>query len=195
MDIHFDSIDVASRVIYFAQEDDDDCCVGPKSTIKLIKNIDYLNTLNKRPITIKMISCDGGSWDYCLSICDAIKNSRAPVDIEATGLTASSGSVILQMGRKRRIGSYSSFMIHCGSLYYEGYSISAESTAAANKLEHQKMLNMYAERCQNGEFFKSGKYSFSRIKGYLDTKMKNKGDWYLRSPEEVVYYGFADEVM
>lgn len=194
-DIHIDSIDIESRIIYFAQEEDDECCVGPKSSVKLTKNIDILNKLSNEPITIKMISCDGGNWDNCLSICQAIKSSDSVVNIDAVGLTASCGSVILQMGANRRIGSYSGFMIHCGTLYYEGYSISAESTAEANKLEYRKMLDMYAERCKDGEFFKSGKYSLSRIKGYLDTKMKNKGDWYLKSAEEVVYYGFADSII
>jgi ATP-dependent protease ClpP protease subunit len=55
------------------------------------------------------------------------------------------------------------------------------------------MLDIYAERCQNGEFFKERKYSKSRVRSYLDTKMKNEGDVWLTAAE-AVNMGFADEV-
>jgi ATP-dependent protease ClpP protease subunit len=55
------------------------------------------------------------------------------------------------------------------------------------------MLDIYAERCQDGLFFTERKYSKSRVRSYLDTKMKNEGDVWLTAAE-AVNMGFADEV-
>lgn len=194
-DIHEFGIDTKNRIIYLGEEETSECTIDHRSCLKFVKNLDYLNFANNKPITVKMISCEGGLWDHCLSICSAIKNSPSQVDIIATGFTASSGTIILQMAHTRYVCGLSGFMVHCGSLSYDGHSISAESAADSNKLEYRKMLDIYARRCLNGQFFKERKYSLSRVKTYIDTKIKVKGDWYLKDAEEVIFYGFADEAI
>jgi ATP-dependent protease ClpP protease subunit len=193
--LHEFGIDIEGRAIYFGQEDGVDSSVDYKSCLKFVKNLDILNSLSSKLITVKMISCEGGVWDHCLAICGAIQRSKSPVNIVASGFTASSGTVILQMAKVRYICGFSGFMVHCGSLAYDGHSISAESAADYSKQEYRKMLNIYASRCINGQFFKDRKYSLSRVKTYIDTKMKTKGDWYLKDVEEVIFYGFADVIV
>ena len=194
-DLHEFGVDVKNRVIYLGQEDGGDATIEYRSCPKFVRNLDYLNSANNKPILVKMISCEGGLWDHCLSICSAIKNSPSEVNIICTGFTASSGTIILQMAHKRYVCNLSGFMVHCGSLSYDGHSISAESAADSNKLEYRKMLDIYAKRCASGQFFKERKYSLSRIKTYIDTKIKVKGDWYMKDAEEVIFYGFADEII
>jgi ATP-dependent protease ClpP protease subunit len=55
------------------------------------------------------------------------------------------------------------------------------------------MMDIYAERCVHGNFFKEKNYTLDQVKKYLYKKFKD-GDWYMTA-EEAVYYGFADGVL
>ena len=56
----------------------------------------------------------------------------------------------------------------------------------------QKMVDIYAERCQKGQIFKERGDSLSKVKSYIKRKMKD-GDWYMTA-EQAVEHGFADHV-
>jgi len=57
-----------------------------------------------------------------------------------------------------------------------------------------KMIDIYANVCVNGKFFKE-KYNnnTSSVKKYLQRKLKH-GDWYMTAAE-TVSYGLADKVI
>ena len=194
--LHDNDINVKSRIIYLGQKDLDDDPIGYNSSTTLIKNLDYLNEINKKPIVVKGVNLTGGDVGHGLAMYGALKNSKSKVDIECYGFTASFGSILLQAASDggRAISQYSDFMIHFGSITFDGDMLSAESAASSNKLWRSKMLNIYSERCVFGDFFRSRKYSLSRVKGYLNTKVRNSSDWYM-TPEECLDYGFVDRII
>jgi hypothetical protein len=85
-------------------------------------------------------------------------------------------------------------MVHFGSISLSADINNAQSILASNALWKSQMLNIYSNRCINGEFFKDRKYGLSRVKTYLNNKLRS-GDWYLKDAEEIIYYGFADTIM
>lgn len=194
--LHDNGINVKSRTIYLGQKDLHDDPIGYNSSITFIKNLDYLNEINKKPIVVKGVNLTGGDVGHGLAMYGALKNSKSKVDIECYGFTASFGSILLQAASDggRAISQYSDFMIHFGSITFDGDMLSAESAASSNKLWRSKMLSIYSERCVFGNFFSSRKYSLSRVKGYLNTKVRNSSDWYM-TPEECLDYGFIDRII
>ena len=88
----------------------------------------------------------------------------------------------------------SEFMFHHGSVWLEQSSLAARSTIQSNTRHNKMMLNIYAERCKDGPFFVERKYSLSRIKTYLENKMRSEGDVFITA-QEAVDMGFADEVI
>lgn len=192
-DIHDNNINVKSRIIYLHQLDNEDS-VSYKTIPGLIKNLDYLNSINKSAITLRAVGVDGGDVSYGLAAYSAIKNSKAKVNIECLGMLASCGTIILQAGHTRSVSRDGSYMVHFGSISLSTDVTAAQSILANNSLWKAQMLKIYAERCINGKFFKDRKYNISRTKGYLNTKFKNHGDLYLDS-EEFLSYGFCDKII
>lgn len=193
--LHDYSISVIDRTIYIGQKDKDDDPIGYMNSTTFIKNLDYLNSLNKTPITVKLINVIGGDVGHGLAMFGAIAASKSKVNIHCYGYTASFGTILLQSAATngRLISQYAEFMIHYGSTQLDSDLISAESAASATKLWRNNMLNIYASRCINGQFFKERKYSISKVKGYINTKLRNTADWYM-SPDEALYYGFVDTI-
>jgi ATP-dependent protease ClpP protease subunit len=155
-----------------------------------------LNNKSKSAITVKLVNITGGDVGHGLAMFSAIKNSRSKVIIECYGSVASFGTILLQAASPggRHISQFSEFLIHYGSTQIEQDLLSSESAAQANKAWRSTMIHIYAEQCINGSFFKERKYSISKVKTYLNTKLKNYGDWYV-SPEDAVEYGFADKII
>lgn len=195
-DIHDNNINVKSRVIYITQKELNDDPIGHNSSASFIKNLDYLNGINKKNIVVRCINITGGEVGHGLAMYSAALNSKSKISIECYGFTASFGSIFLQSAAEgcRFISQYSDFMIHFGTIAFDGDMLSAESAAASNKLWRNKMLNIYASRCIKGDFFSKRKYSLSRVKGYLNTRMRHSSDWYL-TPEECLDYGFIDKII
>lgn len=194
-DIHDNNVNVKERIIYLHQVDNEDS-ISYKTSHTLIKNLDYLNSINKSTVTIKLLGVDGGDVSHGLSIYASVKDSKSKVNIYCYGLTASCATVILQAASEggRHISQYGDFCLHYGSISLSSDLISAESTLASNKLWRDKMLNIYAKRAIHGEFFKDRKYNLSKVKGYLNRRFRDAGDWYLKDAEEVIYFGLADHI-
>jgi ATP-dependent protease ClpP protease subunit len=191
--LHEFCINVDTRTIYIHQIDHEDS-VSHKTIPGLIKNLDYLNAINKSAIVIKSLGVDGGDVSCALAAYSVIKNSKAKVNIECYGFTASCGTIILQAGNTRLVSRDGGFMVHFGSISLSADINNAQSILASNALWKSQMLNIYSNRCINGEFFKDRKYGLSRVKTYLNNKLRS-GDWYLKDAEEIIYYGFADTIM
>jgi ATP-dependent protease ClpP protease subunit len=84
-------------------------------------------------------------------------------------------------------------MVHYGTSGYVGQYQNVQNWSKYEAYICDIMMTIYAERCVEGKFFKSKKYSVDKVKKYLYSKLKS-GDWYL-TPEEAVHYGFADGVL
>ena len=190
-DIHEFGIDVKNRTIYLHTLDDKD--VDYNMSAQFIKNLDFLSNASKMPIKIKILGSDGGDLSHGLAMYSAIKECQCEVNAYCLGRICSSMTIILQAATNRYLHAYTDFMLHTGSISLDQTSHSARSTLRWNNYLSKLMLDIYAERCQNGLFFTDRKYSKSRVRSYLDTKMKNEGDVWLTA-EEAVNMGFADEV-
>jgi ATP-dependent protease ClpP protease subunit len=83
-------------------------------------------------------------------------------------------------------------MFHFGSTSIESNYLAVASYMEQERKNMQKMLDIYSKKCIGGEFFK-GKKEY-QVKKFLDTKFRNKGDWYLDA-NEAKYYGFIDGII
>lgn len=164
-------------------------------SVQFIKNISLLDGQNKtQPIIIHMHTV-GGDWDDGMAIYDAIKAVESKVVIIGHGLVASMATVIMQAADFRLLMPNASFLIHYGYMGVDDNVVAALSTAEKCKLTNNKMLDIYAERCIEGEYFiNSEKPKFNtadKIKKFLDQRIKEKVDLYMTS-EQAVNMGFAD---
>ncbi len=158
-----------------------------------IKNLHYLDSLNNDNILIHLC-VGGGDWNYGACIYDAIKFSNSYVTILVYAHAYSMTSIITQAADLRIITPTTDFMIHYGSISLEANSISAKSTVDWNNYLNKIMVEIYADKCQHGPFFKDGDYTIAKVKKYLETKMKQTQDWYLNA-EDAKRYGLVDEIL
>lgn len=140
-----------------------------------------------------MISPDGGDWGFGMSMYSDIRVSPSPIVIYGSGLIASMATVVMQAASNRFICRDSIYLVHTGSFCFDGEAKSGFAWAEINKLMHKKMIEIYAERCIAGEYFTSREASLSKVKSYLDQKIKTKTDWYMDA-EEALHMGFVDGV-
>jgi ATP-dependent protease ClpP protease subunit len=60
--------------------------------------------------------------------------------------------------------------------------------------QEQTMLNIFAEKCINGPFFKQRGYTLSKIKTYIRGRITQNIDWYMGA-EEALNLGFCDGII
>lgn len=193
-EIHSYGIDVKNREIYLHSSKDggeEDPGVDYRMAINFIKNIKHLDNLNRNEIKISMNTI-GGDWGAGIAIFDAIKLCQSFVTLTAYGQAESMSSLIMQAADHRYMTENSYLMCHYGSTNCSGDHLSSQNWATLDKMNLERMLNIYAEKCQNGAFFKERKYNMSKTKAYIKRKMKD-GDWYMTS-WDAEYYGFIDGV-
>lgn len=157
-----------------------------------LKNLRALNLSSNKNILIHLYSI-GGEWNDCMAIYDAIQFSSSYITMLSYGQTESASTIILQAASTRILMPNSYFMVHYGTSGYYGQYQSVQNWNKYELYICDIMITIYAQRCVEGKFFKSKKYTIEKVKKYLYTKFKG-GDWYL-TPEEAVYYGFADGVL
>ncbi len=196
--IHNHGINPRSREIFLHghMDEPEEPGVDYRMAATFIKNIILLNRQNSSPIFVHM-SSDGGDWNSGIAIYDSIRASVAPVVIIAYAQAVSMTSIILQAGDLRLITPNCDFMIHYGRFSIADTTLGVISASHQEQKTLEVMLNIYAERCLQGEYFlqsKNPKYTLDRVKKFLDRKMKDHQEWYLNS-EEAVNYGFADGVL
>ena len=157
-----------------------------------IKNLRALNITSNKNILIHLYSI-GGEWNDAMAIYDAVQFSSSYITMLSYGQTESASTIILQAAGTRVLMPNSYFMVHYGSSGYYGQYQNVQNWNKYEKYICDIMMTIYAQRCVEGEFFKSKKYTVDKVKKYLYNKFKS-GDWYL-SAEEAVHYGFADGVL
>lgn len=182
---------MSDRTIYLHKLESDNS-IDFDTSAQFIKSLDQLSKI-KKPITIKIISCDGGELSDGLAIYAAIRLCGCHTTIIGYGFICSAGTIIMQAGDKRILTAESEFMIHRGIVSSE-YALNAKSTIESNRRLNKRMMDIYAARCQYGSFFTDRSYSLARTKTYLDTKIKNEGDVWL-TPEDALEYGFIDAII
>lgn len=198
-DFHNYGANISTREIFLHNSYNSDDNINPGVEYKMsntfIKNLRTLELKSNDPIIIHMNSI-GGEWSDGMAIYDAVSMCNSFVTIIAYGQAESMSSIILQSADLRLITPNTYFMSHFGSSSVGGNYLNVQNWVKYEQQICDIMLNIYAKKCINGEYFKEkhGKNpSISKIKNYLNTKLKS-GDWYINA-EEAVYYGFADKII
>jgi ATP-dependent Clp protease protease subunit len=166
-----------------------------KVSTVFIKNLNFLVSRSKESPIIIHLSTIGGDYGAGISIFDAISTCPCYIYIIVHGEAYSIGSLILQAADMRIMMPNAYCMIHEGSIEIPSSTNKvANSTVTWSKDITAFMLNLYAERCINGEYFKEGEKTEREIKKFIQNKIDKKEDWFLTA-KETVYYGFADEII
>jgi ATP-dependent protease ClpP protease subunit len=198
-DFHEYGANLATREIFlhnhYHTEDNENPGVEYRMSNTFIKNLRALDSKNNSPIVVHMQSI-GGEWDDGMAMYDAITMCRSYVTILAYGQASSMSSIIFQAADLRLMTINSHFMCHYGSSGFEGSYLDNQSFTAYDKRCADKMFDIYASKCVNGQYFKDKfgkKPTEKQVKQFLIKKFKD-GNWYLTS-EEATYYGFCDGVI
>lgn len=189
-----DYLDIKSRTIYVSCTREELDCISHETSLSVVRDLDILDRINHKPITMKLISCNGGDFTDCLSIYSAMRLCKSPITVIGYGYVCSSGTIIMQAASHRVLTKECEFMIHYGSLAFDQPVVSAKSMIKWSNRSSKLMLDIYAAKCANGTFFTERNYSVSRTRKYLDTKMRSEGDVWL-TPDEALEYGFIDEII
>lgn len=189
-----DCLDIKTRTIYVNCEAEDLDCISYATSRDIIRSLDILEKINFKEITIKLISCNGGDFTDCIAIYSAIRLCKSPVKMIGYGYLCSSGTVIMQAADRRVLTQECEFMVHHGSLAFDQPVVSAKSMMKWSNRNSKLMLDIYASRCIEGSFFTARGYSLSRVKKFIDTKMRSEGDVWLTSTD-ALEYGFIDEII
>lgn len=191
--VHENLIDPKDRVMFLhgsAEPDSDqDGGVNWKMANQFHKNI-YLLDKSPDPIIIHQHSI-GGEHPSGMMIYDLIKNSKSHSTMICHGEVCSMGTVILQAPDVRLAMPSCSFLIHYGFTSGDGAYQDVQNRSRFEHILTTRMLDIYAERCCEGEYFK-GKNK-SKVRNFLYTKLKS-GDWWLDA-KEAKYYGFIDGIL
>ena len=194
--IHEQVLNIRNRVIYLNGESmvkDAEPGVDYRMSSKFIKNIDILESISSDPIVINMNTI-GGEWFYGMAIYDAIKASSCETTIVAYSWARSMSSIIFQAANTRIISPHCVFMVHWGTEAPAGHYLAVKNYC---KFMEQKtenaMLDIYANKCINGKFFKDRNMNFDQVKAHIVEQLETKSDWWLDA-QEAVDFGFADMI-
>lgn len=163
-----------------------------RMAVRFIKNMVFLNSRSRDPILIHQASV-GGDWNYGMAIYDTIITSLSYVTIIAYAHARSMSSITLQAADRRVLMPNADFLVHHGELGF-----SDRATPIVSNVEHwknvesPKMIEIYAKRCRKGKAF-NGK-TLKQVSEYIKQQIEKKVDWIL-TPEQAVYYGFADGIL
>tara|TARA_Y100001973_G_C5158564_1_gene312236 strand:- start:186 stop:839 length:654 start_codon:yes stop_codon:yes gene_type:complete len=196
-DIHLHGLDIKNRELYlhsYVANSEEDPGVDYKMANSFYKNIRLLDTISQDPIVIHMQSV-GGDWNAGMAIYDAMCVTQSYITVIVYGQAESMSSVILQGADKRVMMPNAYFMCHFGSTGLVGNHLDVQKAATFEKRIADAMMEIYADACIKGKYFKEqyADISHEKVKNYLKRKFKD-GDWYLDAHESV-YYGFADCVL
>lgn len=198
-DFHDYAANINTREIFlhnhYHSEDNQNPGVEYRMATTFIKNLRALDIKSNANITVHCNSI-GGEWADGMAIYDAISLCRSYITIIIYGQAESMSSIFMQAADSRYITPNAHFMCHYGSTDINTDYLSALNQATYEYRACEIMMNIYAKRCVEGQFFKEKfgkKPTEKQVKQFLSRKLKH-GDWYLNS-EEAVYYGFADKII
>ena len=168
--------------------------VDEKLTMGFLKNLRILENKSKEPIVIHQYSV-GGDWNAGMAMYDAIRNSPCRFVYICYGIAASMGSVIPQavIGKGLRVTAENcEWLIHDGSSNISGTHKQAVSNMKHTQIALKTMYDIYADSCNDGEFFIDK--NKSQVKKHIQYQLNTKEDWIFNG-RDAVWYGFADGVL
>lgn len=196
-EIHEHCINIEGREVFlhsYLGSVDEEPGIDYRSAAVFIKNIMLLDSINDKPITIHMFSI-GGNWGAGMAMYDCIINCKSYITIVVHGQASSMSGILLQSADQRIMMPHSHFMAHFGSGGFDGHYLNFQSAAKFDKDLCKTMIDIYSERMIKSEFYKEKHPGGDVVKASNIIRRKLKdGDWHL-TPEDAVYYGFADCIM
>jgi len=200
-DAHHFGVILDTREIFISpnfERDVEEAMIDHVTANLFLRNLSILNHLGHDPILVHLITC-GGDWNYSMAIYDAIKNNcedenLANINILAHAHARSMSSIIPQAAKYRVIMPNADFLIHDGTLQFSGNAQSVISDVDWAKKTKEIMLDLYIERCQDGQFFKREHMDKKDIRAWLSEKIAYKQEFYLTARQSVDY-GFMDAVL
>lgn len=194
-EIHNHHINHLNREIYLHGYVDapEEPGVDYRMATSFVKNLHILELQSSQNILVHMHTI-GGNWSDGMAIFNSIRLSKAPMTIVGYAQASSMSGIVFQAADKRVLMPDCEIMIHHGSLAVDDTTIAVKSAVDQNEKYCRRMLEIFAERAVVGKYFKDRKYSLRKTMTFIDSKIKQSGDWYL-SAEEAVYYGFADGIL
>lgn len=179
------------REMYLVEKKDDSL-INFGVSHSFMKELHELEKLSQ-PIIIHANTV-GGNWEDGISMYDSIKYSPCSISIIGHGCLCSMGTVIMQAAKKRYLMPNCTFMVHLGSIAFDGEFQTAASTMEFSQVQTEFMLEVYSERCSKGIYFKNKQFDQKKTKDYIYKKLKEKTDWYMTAAD-AVNYGFVDKVL
>lgn len=200
--IHTFDIDEKNRELYLhpyiesSSEADEEygSYVDFRCAVSFTKNLRYLDLLNQEPILIHM-HLPGGNWVDCMGIYDSMKSCKSKLIVLGYSQVESASSVIFQAADYRVLMPNTYVLIHYGS-----YGAPASdhpkivmNSVQWNEKESEKMIDIYTEKFMRSPMNKEKQWKKLIAKKHIQSQLTSKGDWIL-TPQEAVYYGFADGI-
>jgi len=194
-EIHNHHINHLNREIYLHGyiDADEEPGVDYRMATSFIKNLHILSLQNNQNILIHMHTI-GGNWSDGMAIYNAIQFCKSFITIVGYAQASSMSGIVFQSSDRRVLMPDCDIMIHHGSIALDDNTMAVKSAVDQNERFCKRMLEIFAQKAIKGRYFKDRKYSLKRTMTFIDHKIKQAGDWYL-SPEEAVYYGFADGIL
>lgn len=192
--VHHYNLNISTREIYLHSYvlDEEEGGIEYRMATQFLKNIHLLDTENKNILV--HLQSPGGEWTHGMSIYDAMISAKSPITILAHGEIASMSGIIFQAAKKRVLMPNCEVMVHRGFLTLEGSATSVQSNALWNKKTDKKMLHILSNRCINGKYFQDKNMNVDQVRKFIDSKIRQHGDWNLDSSEAVAY-GLADGIL
>lgn len=161
--------------------------VGDSMSGPFLKNMDILESMNQKPITI-IFNTNGGDVIQGMAIYDRIKASPCHVTVKVMGCVFSMGSIVLQAADDRVMYPNSALMFHDGNSY-----------SAGNSYENRNMANFLFEYTKKVDTILFNRINEKRDKDNLAhmgrrtfDDMSLKSQW--MSAEKAVKEGLADRI-
>lgn len=154
---------------------------GEKMCNMACKELVYLGSLSKEPIKIILNSVGGEVYHAMLiyNTLTSLKKKGIKVTLEARGLAASMGVIILQGGSKRLATKYTRFLMHEITSWAFGKASKVEEEAREAKKVNEMLYQILSER--------TGKSVRAIAK-----KCKKKDVW--MNAEEALKFGLIDQI-
>ena len=196
-DLHDYSIDIPNRELYItrAPRNEDDSDVESRMAANFIKN---LRILDKKPgpILIHLLGGGGGGWEDGMAMYDAISFCESYISILMYGHACSMSSLIPQAADFRVIMPNCYMMCHYGYETLDDVHMNVRLwTSFSSSTLSKKLIDIYAGKMQHSPYIKDRnvRNPLESSKRFLTKKLKD-GDWYM-TPEDILYYGFADSIL
>jgi ATP-dependent protease ClpP protease subunit len=129
-----------------------------------------------------------------MSVFDALRNSASKTIMIVYAQASSMSSITLQGATLRLLMPNTEFLVHDGTFGAEGTPTQVTSALKYCERTRKVGVQIYAERCINGEFFKKKKMNLKEVTKFIQNKIMRNTDWYMDA-REAIHYGFADGIV